>query len=94
MEERPILELLKLMKRKMSVYFCSGLCNMLSNMLHYKEITFKEHQILRYLVKYNRPRDTWYYRNFVQDRGFYWRATDPKPRIKWINSIIEMYHLK
>lgn len=82
------------MQSKFDIYFTTGLCNMIAVMRFYEEITDQEYWTLKYLVSENKPDNTWYYRTFIKDEGFYWKMSSKRPRRRWINLMIKRYQLK
>ena len=88
-EERSIKELLEVMLENQEL-FNGGLCSWAWYMYREDKITFEEYRILDCYIRENRPSkfsslEAWNYQN----RGYYWKYNNIKPRIKWIKKHIK-----
>ena len=63
-----------------------GLCGFINK--HFKHVP--DYSRLLRIIRDSEPKG-WYYVCFIQDGGYYWKAGDINPRIKFVKKLIKKY---
>lgn len=86
---RELKELLYIMLNNFYTYFDTGLCSYIFTLYHYNIISYNEGQLLHKFIIEHKPKNTWYYKNFIKAGMYYWKERKEKPRLRWIKKRIK-----